>query len=473
MPETMTIPSPIRWRPLLLILALAVLAGTESGAAPRQTLVWRKDRTADAALENWPMAKMLGRLAAVTGWKIFVESGVEQPVSVRFKRAPQSDALKLLFGRINYALVPGSEGTFRLYVYQTSLDAAKTPIDPEQKPSNWLGQELIVVAKPGAEGAVEKLVAELGGEIIAKSDGLNAYRVRFADEAAAERAREELAGREDLELQDNYAYERPASASSNPVSPSVLFPLDSKPVTRGDQITVALIDTPVQPLEGKMKDFVLPSVHVKEAPTSLPADPTHGTSMMQTILHSMAFGGNPGAGEANLGKVRVLPIDIYGQAESTSTFEVSLGLYQAIQSNAQVINLSLGGDGGSPMVDYLLEMAREKQILVFASAGNSPTTDPTWPAANPNAIAVTAADWNGNLAPYANRGSFVDVKAPGYARVYHNGQTYLSTGTSTATAFISGQAAALTARGLPFADAAGAILKNFDFHSAPVQRVRP
>ena len=117
------------------------------------------------------------------------------------------------------------------------------------------------------------------------------------------------------------------------------------------------------------------------------------------------------------------------------------------------------------MVDYLLEMAYQQDILVFASAGNSPTTDPTYPAANPHTIAVTAADWEGNIAAYANRGTFVDVKAPGSSKVHFNGQTYLSTGTSTATAFISGQAAALAAQGLNSSQTANAILKNYNINA--------
>jgi subtilisin family serine protease len=249
-----------------------------------------------------------------------------------------------------------------------------------------------------------------------------------------------------------------------------MFPIDPKPVSKSSQVTVALVDTPIQPLGGKMNEFVLPSMHVTSAPDSLPADPTHATSMAQTILSSMALA-KDSAGDANLGTVRVQPIDIYGNSPTTTTFEVAQGLYKAIQSEAQVINLSLGGTGESPMVDYLLEMAKKKQIMVFASAGNSPTTDPTWPAASPNALAVTATDWSGNIAPYANRGSFIDLKAPGSNRIYHNGQVYISTGTSTATAFVSGQAAALTARGLAPLDASAAIQKAFDVNQPAVERV--
>jgi hypothetical protein len=209
---------------------------------------------------------------------------------------------------------------------------------------------------------------------------------------------------------------------------------------------------------------------VTDTPQSLPSDPTHATSMAETILNSMVFTKGASQDPGSLGNVRVLPIDIYGSSPSTTTFEVAQGLYQAIQSNAQVVNLSLGGTGESPMVDYLLEMAKRKQILVFASAGNTPTTDPTWPAANPNAIAVTAADPDGEIASYANRGSFVDVKAPGSSRFYYNGQTYISSGTSTATAFVSGQAAGLSAQGFTPTQTTDLILQKFNVNATPVAR---
>jgi hypothetical protein len=234
----------------------------------------------------------------------------------------------------------------------------------------------------------------------------------------------------------------------------------------GKQITVALVDTPIQPLEGKMKDFILPSVHVTDSPSNFPNDPTHATSMAETLLNSMALvralSATGNGADSNLGSVRILPVDIYGNSPTTTTFEVAQGLYTAIQSNPNVINLSLGGTGDSPMVEYLLEMAKQKQILVLASAGNTPTTDPTWPAASPYVMAVTATSYNGDLAPYANRGDFVDVKAPGSSRITFNGLTYISTGTSTATAFMSGQAAALRAQGYSYSQTADLLLQNWN-----------
>ena len=450
----------------LWLAALALLLGSFSifaVALPEKSIAlsWRKNKTADAQIESVPLAKVLSRLSTETGWKIFLQPGLNETVSAQFQNVSQGEALKLLLGDLSYAFVPQSGGGAKLYVYKTSIKDATSLIRPDlaSRPKNWLANELILSLAPGSKQDIDRLAAELGGKVVAKSDALNAYRVEFPDAASAEAAREKIANREDVAYHDNYGFDRPQVAGSGSPSPESLFPLDATPVTRGDQVTVALVDTAIQTLNGKMQEFILPSVHIRDTPTAFPQDPTHATSMAQTVLNSMALNQENSAS----GKVRILPIDVYGSAGSTTTFEVAQGLHYAIKSGAQVINLSLGGTGQSPMVDYLLEMANRKQILVLASAGNSPTTDPTYPAANPYTIAVTATDWQGNIAPYANRGSFVDLKAPGTSKVYYNGQGYLSTGTSTATAYMSGQAAALTAAGYNSAQASSALLKNYSF----------
>jgi hypothetical protein len=457
------------------VMLVAVLLGGAEPVLGASEVTWREVNGAkrvDASVPGWPLKKVLARVAAQSGWSVFMEPGLDGRVSVHFNDVSQADALKLLLGGFNYALLPDAKGQLRLLVFSTSLGQATAQIAPEKtKPRNWLANEIIVTLPPGSKADVEKLAAELGGKVVAKSEELNAYRLQFPDAEAAEEARQKLAQRDDLNTEDNYGFGRPVIAGSGSPSLESLFPLDPKPVGQGSQVTVALVDTPLQPLEGKMKDFVLPSVHINGAPASLPEGPTHGTSMAQTLLNSLALSKDANGGDGNLGAVRVLPIDIYGNSPTTTTFEVAQGLYRAIQADAQVINLSLGGTGDSPMVEYLLEQAKKKQIMVFASAGNTPTTDPTWPAASPNAIAVTATDWSGNIAAYANRGSFIDVKAPGSSRVFYNGQTYISTGTSTATAFVSGQAAALAASGVPPAQAAEAIIKNFDVNRPAVQQV--
>ena len=93
------------------------------------------------------------------------------------------------------------------------------------------------------------------------------------------------------------------------------------------------------------------------------------------------------------------------------------------------------------MIRSLVLEGSKKGVLFFAAAGNSPVTAPTFPAADPGVIAVTAGDAQGNLATYANRGSFVQAIAPGLNVVHFQNQAWFGTGTSFSTAWVGGWAA--------------------------------
>ena len=134
-----------------------------------------------------------------------------------------------------------------------------------------------------------------------------------------------------------------------------------------------------------------------------------------------------------------------------------------MQKGATIINLSLGSDGDTPYLYRVIKAGSDSGHIFVGSAGNSPVTTPTFPAAYSQVIAVTAGDAPGRLAPYANRGSFVDAMAPGSSVIYFNGQSWRVNGTSPAAAYISGaiagtadikggslsQAAAAVQRSLP------------------------
>src|SRR5688572_20631308 len=125
-------------------------------------LVWRRDKTADARIENKSLTSVLARLSAVTGWKVYLQPGVSREVSVEFQNASQSEALRKLFGDISYALVPQNTGGAKLFVYETSLSAATTFIQPDRaaRPKNWLANELIVSLAPGSKQDVDQLATE-------------------------------------------------------------------------------------------------------------------------------------------------------------------------------------------------------------------------------------------------------------------------------------------------------------------------
>jgi hypothetical protein len=133
---------------------------------------------------------------------------------------------------------------------------------------------------------------------------------------------------------------------------------------------------------------------------------------------------------------KILPVDVYPSGDSTTTYQVLEGAVAAINSGANIINLSMGGTGDSAALDSLIQQGIQKGVLFVAASGNTPGTAPTYPAAYPGVLAITASDpSNGRLASYADDGSFVRAMDSGSSIVYLNGQAWQTQGTSTATAF--------------------------------------
>lgn len=433
-------------------MGMALITSWPAAWAAPGTLHWdRQQKKIDADVQSWDLPTLLGRLSAVTGWDILVEPGTEQTVTVRFKGLPLGEALKRMLGELNFALLPQPKGLPKLFIFRTSLQDAtqlvreEGPVGDGPAQKGAIPNELIVTLRSGANQTIDALARALGAEVIGKVDGLNTYRLRFADETAAQAARETLATDPDVAATDsNFLVNRPTRADGLEAGSLPGFSLKPKLGDPGKQVIVALIDTAVQPLNPKFSEFLLPAIHVSGSALLAQDELMHGTSMAETILRGLQFA----PAEAGGSSVRVLPVDVYGNRPDTTTFDVAKGIYAALAAGASVVNLSLGGEGDSQFLASLIQAAHRQGVLFFGAAGNQPTVRPTFPAAYPEVVAVTAGDKRGNIAPYANRGEFVDVIGPGLSLIQREGQSYLVRGTSAATAYLSGTAAGIRAGGV-------------------------
>jgi len=338
-------------------------------------------------------------------------------------------------------LVPASNAPPKLLVYKTSVKEATQRIAPlgKRKPKR-IEDELIVKLKPGE--SIDDIAKRLGAKVVGRIDGLNAYRLRFGDADSADSARDSLQSDSSVDSVDyNYPVMRPPDPEALNLSAAPPMNLRPTAVAAGDQIIVGQIDAHVntQLLPASLKDFLLPEISVAGQSVD-GGQPTHGDSMFQTILKGVEIAqqGAPGS------KVRVLPVDVYGGSEMTTTFDISAGIFRAVESGAKIVNLSLGSPVDTPFLNTLIENSSQQGVLFFAAAGNEPVASPTYPAAYPDVIAVTAISRNGGIAPWANYGSFVDIGAPGSSIVSFGNQAYVVTGTSSSTAFASGISAAMS-----------------------------
>ncbi len=437
-----------------LILWIAMSLGVPHLLAESDSLDWHKEQgKVDADISNWDVRQLLEHVAADTGWRVYLDPEAIHKVSAKFKARNTGDALHSLLGDLNFVVVPQTHGPSRLYVFRTSRQQATRIIAPPRKPAEPIPNELVVTLKPGSKTKIEDLAHSLNAKVIGRMDSKNAYLLQFGGDASTQSARTQLADNSDVANTDvNFPVDPPPSviaADSN--TPNLQ--LKPKANNGGSQLVVGLIDTTVQSLPGNLNSFLQPQIHVAgdvDPSTSL----THGTAMAETILDSVQSktGGST--------SVQILPVDVYGNNESTSTFDVANGIVQAVNNGANIINLSLGGTGDSQILHNTIIQVAQQGIPIYAAAGNDPVTTPTYPAAYPEVISVTATDSSGQLAPYANRGSFIDMTAPGDNVVPFGGQNYLVEGTSTSTAFVSGAAAGLADAAHASADQAEALLQK-------------
>jgi hypothetical protein len=424
----------------LLFIACVSLPAPAAFAGETNTLLWHaKQGQFEARIAHLELAEALTNIAEQTRWRVFVEPGLQQTLSAKFGPKPAGEALKMMLGSTSFALIPQANGSANLYIFRQNQVAATERIRP--KPAGKVvPNELLIQLKPGVRP--ETLAAQLGAKITGRIEGLNAHRFRFEDPAAAERARQFLERHDDAASVDSiFLVERPQrpEAVNAPALPA--FTLKASPAPEGGSLVVGLVDTAVQPSDA-LSAWLLPGIGVAGAVQLSDTVPTHGTSMLENLLR--AYGQVP-AGQQTA-PLRVLPVDVYGANSSTTTFEVALGIQEALNAGASIINLSLGGTGDSQFLHTLIQQAHSRGVLFVAAAGNSPVTTPTYPAAYPEVLAVTAVDAKGQLATYANRGQFVDVGAPGGSLVHYGGKTYYVAGTSSASAFVSGLAAGLSAQ---------------------------
>ncbi|MDB6066677.1 MAG: hypothetical protein JWR26_2885 [Pedosphaera sp.] len=440
---------------VLVFVGMTLAAGTNRLMAASDSLSWDvKQGRVDADIESWDLRQVLEQVAAATGWKVYLDPKAVHNVSVRFKHLSTGEALHSLLGNVNFVVVPQTNAPSRLYVFRTTQAQATRLISPAvSKPAKPIPNQLIVTMKPGSKTKIEDLAKSLNAKIIGRMDGQNAYLLQFQDEAATQAAKEQLLSNPDVASVDvNYPVDRPPSLD---ISGGSVPDLQLTPKTNDGpcQLVVGLIDTPVQSLSTNLNPFLRPAIHVAGDSQVDPSQITHGTAMIETIIDALAKTGGKSS-------VQILPVDVYGTSESTTTFDVANGIVQAVNNGANIINLSLGSTGDSQLLHDTITKVSQQGIPIYAAAGNQPVTTPTYPAAYPEVVAVTASDSSGNIASYANRGSFIDMIAPGDNVVPYNGQSYFVEGTSTSTAFASGMAAGLADSAHVCADQAQGLLQK-------------
>ncbi len=210
------------------------------------------------------------------------------------------------------------------------------------------------------------------------------------------------------------------------------------PVT--EAVPVAILDTGIDPDHQDLNGLIIGEANFTDS--SSPADSYgHGTHVAGIIAAKSDGTGIVGvAPGCRLLNVKVA--DDMGRCQASALAE---GIIWAVNNGASVINISIEIKEPSPQLEEAVNYAWNRGTVIIAAAGNNGNQSPVYPAYYKNCVAVAAINQDDNLAPLSNYGDWVDVAAPGsdiYSTLPDNGYGY-KTGTSFATACVSGMAALL------------------------------
>jgi hypothetical protein len=135
----------------------------------------------------------------------------------------------------------------------------------------------------------------------------------------------------------------------------------------------------------------------------------------------------------------IIAIRAFDDEGYASTFGLLRAMTFAADQGAKVVNMSWESNADSAFLNEAVAYALNKDIVLVAAAGNSPSGQAVYPAAIPGVVAVSALAPDGAVWDQSNYGDFVTLSAPALAALpkSEGTGTGLYIGTSIASAYVA------------------------------------
>ena len=315
------------------------------------------------------------------------------------------------------------------------------------------GGRKIVVFQAGLNDAVkDKIIAHTGGAKLKNLDLIGARAVWVPDRSAAAKL---AASPGVVRVDDDVVVEalirggistKPAPSQPAEVLPWGIDRIDAELVwpsgNTANLIKVGIIDTGISNTHPDLLANIKGGVNTINPRKNWNDDNGHGSHVAGIVAAIDNDIGVIGVGPA----IDLYAIKVLDRNGSGYLSDVIEGIQWAVANNMQVVNMSLGTASNIQSFHDAVIAAKNAGIVTVAAAGNgggSTNESVIFPAAYPEAIAVSATDNTDTIAWWSSRGPEVDLAAPGvsiYSTYKGTGYATLS-GTSMAAPHVAGSAA--------------------------------
>ncbi len=210
-------------------------------------------------------------------------------------------------------------------------------------------------------------------------------------------------------------------------------------------VVVAVLDTGADGTHPDLQGAFVPGWNTLSGDANTTDDNGHGTEAAGVVA---ARTNNAEGGAGMCSTCSVMPVKVLDSEGNGTTASVAAGIVWATDHGARVISMSLGATSTTQVLADAVAYAVSHGIVLVAAAGNDGAVTPFYPAAYPGVVGVAATDSADGLYTWSNRGSWVQVAAPGCNPAPAPGGSYVEfCGTSSATPVVAGIAGlALSAR---------------------------
>lgn len=395
--------------------------------------------------EGEPLQSLLHEFVE-QGISVRIDPAVNPSVRASFHRADVVQALSAILRPYSHLLIwrkgprDAAPAIEEIHIFRSGKQHLALPFPARTTPSpspdkiewdEFMPDEILVRPQPSlTQPGMEALLASVGGRVIGENGSI--YRISLPEGSDVTSIARRLSAREEVAaVEPNRVFRLISTVPGD-------FPEKEAGEGTGglpddlQQQSVAVLDTGFDPAFAPT-GMALTFVNMLDQTAAISDPAGHGTQMAL-----IASGHVEPAGVAPDGAVvnPVLSIRVIDAEGKSNTFQLMQSIEVAVKSGSRIMSLSWGSNRKSLFLEESLDAAAESGIVILGAAGNEPSGEPVYPAAYDSVWGVGALKPDGSVWEYSNRGDFVALYAPGFARlpVGYDSDPGTYAGTSIATA---------------------------------------